>query len=146
MNPDHEVDHTRCAAHGCPMPGSVTSSTSGTQQWFCHFHLNCDVVSWNRISNELNRLGWLVAACSAIRAKQCSDDWPATYRKIQHEIRQHSRSDLLYNDKIDVGVRAWLHRLDSEIAKACNSKPQLALVKAAADTWQRVQHEVPESV
>lgn len=146
MSHDHEVDTTSCAAHGCPMPGSVTSSTSGTQQWFCHFHYNRDAIAWSKVTTELNRLGWLVSACKAIRAKQCSDDWPATYRMIQNEMRQNQRSDLLYGDA-DKGIRAWLHRLEGELVKACNSQQQREIVTAPAqktDSWTRVQHQAPE--
>lgn len=146
MSHDHEVDTTRCAAHGCPMPGSVTSSTSGTQQWFCHFHYNRDAIAWQKVTAELNRMAWLVAACNAIRAKQCSDDWPATYRTIQNEMRQHQRSDLLYGDA-DKGIRAWLHRLDGELAKACSSHQQREIVTTPtekSDSWKRVQHSAPE--
>ena len=50
-----------CHCAGCPMPGSLTTSTSGTQEWFCRLHFGAPAALWNdisaRASNRADLLG-----------------------------------------------------------------------------------------
>jgi len=54
---------TGCAAHGCPLPGSICSSTGGpkageedTRSWFCRFHFGAsDANKWPEITEKISR-------------------------------------------------------------------------------------------
>lgn len=119
MNILTKFDGTRCAAHGCPMPGSMSQSTSGNDKWFCRFHNNIEYDSWRNVSSQLNRMFWLVSSLNKILARKSFDDWEGTYRNIQNVMRQNQRSDLLYNEEIDFGIYGWILRLDREISNSC---------------------------
>jgi hypothetical protein len=33
-------DRNKCAAHGCPMPGTIATSIYGSNTWFCRNHFD----------------------------------------------------------------------------------------------------------
>lgn len=39
-----------CHAPGCVMPGAMTTSTSGSTEWFCRFHFGAPATLWNDIT------------------------------------------------------------------------------------------------
>ncbi|GAA0535120.1 hypothetical protein [Pigmentiphaga daeguensis] len=39
-----------CHVAGCVMPGTMTSSTSGTSEWFCRFHFGAPAATWGDIT------------------------------------------------------------------------------------------------
>lgn len=47
-----------CAAHGCPMPGSITGTTkpSDDSEWLCRFHFNEPVDEWQTITRKVRML------------------------------------------------------------------------------------------
>jgi len=56
-------DRTGCFVAGCPLPGSMATSTNGSSQWFCHMHHGAPATSWADITARVsNRLPLLEAA------------------------------------------------------------------------------------
>lgn len=145
---DHTVDPSRCAAYGCPCLGTTTNSTGGSDKWFCGYHAGTDAISWARISNELNRLSFIVLAMEKINTYRSRYEWTKVYREIQNELRLNQRGDLLLVE--GESVSAWYRRLDAELEKVCKGSkppPELPLQTvptAEVDHFQRVQLAVPE--
>lgn len=63
------VNATGCAAHGCPLPGSITATTHPGEntEWFCRFHFGENIDKWQRITAAI-RSGAAIEAEE--RAKQ----------------------------------------------------------------------------
>lgn len=145
---DHTVDHSLCAAYGCPCKGTMTQSTSGSDKWFCGHHFAQDAIAWQRITAELNRLGYIVSAMQKITASRDKEDWPAVYREIRQELGINQRNNLLCQPQ--EGVSHWYARLDAELRNGVRDRrpaPELPLpTEPQAETWQRVQMPVPEHV
>lgn len=149
---DHTVDKSLCAAFGCPCAGTTTSSTGGTDKWFCGYHAGTDAISWQRITTELNRLSFVVSALQKITRYRGRYEWEKVYREIQNELRLNQRGDLLR--ALDESVSAWYARLDSELESVCKgTQPALDLLPAAngpvidpgaSDSWKRASFPVPE--
>lgn len=55
---EHEPRKTTCAAHGCPMPGSISSSThpGENSEWVCRFHFNKPVRDWPEITSQVRAM------------------------------------------------------------------------------------------
>lgn len=145
---DTNVDPTLCAAYGCPCKGSMTSSTGGTDKWYCAHHFGRDAISWQKITAELNRLGFIAEALQNINEHAGKDDWPEVYRGIQQQLQVNTRNDLLRNKT--ESLSAWYQRLDAELHNACKgSKPAPELELKTVPTaeinhFQRVTLSVPE--
>lgn len=119
---DTNVDPTRCAAFGCPCAGTSSSSTGGTDKWYCGYHAGRDAISWQKITGELNRLRFVVESMEKIIDNKGTEGWEKVYRGIQQEFQINTRSDLLR--KKEESLFAWYSRLDAELHNACKgSKP-----------------------
>jgi hypothetical protein len=144
-----KTDPTKCAAFGCPMHGALTSSTVGTDQWFCWLHFGKEAVHWHAVTMELNRLAWLVGSIQDMRRNFTTPEWPDTYRLALQAIRANQRSDLEILET--EAVKDWFRRLDNELGRAvaaivtAPTKQARAELKEAAnkDTWKRVAIETP---
>ncbi|WP_034302521.1 hypothetical protein [Herbaspirillum sp. RV1423] len=142
----HDVDTSKCAAYGCPCPGTSRSSTSGGNNWLCPHHIGTDAGAWQRITAELNRLSWLVDVCNGIRIFYGTEKWERVYREIQRDIVAHQRSDLLFDKNVDASVTAWRNRLDTEISRAVSQHRQAEIIVApapASDPMKRVHLSMP---
>ena len=50
----------KCAAHDCPLWGTSTFSTNGSETWYCRFHFRADSDNWGKITSRIkNMLGEL---------------------------------------------------------------------------------------
>lgn len=65
--PETAYRNTGCAAHGCPMPGSITDTTKPHEgsQWLCRFHFGAPVDEWHDITRRVRQLD------AEQRAKMC---------------------------------------------------------------------------
>lgn len=109
----HQVDHSTCAAAGCPMLATNSRGTNGEAAWYCFIHFSNEPADSLRITHELQRLGWLVDVVRALRAG----------RGISHEQRQAfvmaQRSDL--ERKETEGRVAWYIRLEGVLQQSCKN-------------------------
>lgn len=140
-------DSSKCAAYGCPMHGTMTSSTLGTSEWLCWLHFRAESAQWQRITAELHRLSWLVEAIAELRRTYTrirTAEWDAAYLGTLKTIRLYQRSDLEIGK--DETVLKWLGRLDNALSEACREAEKDMPVrqqKAPADTWQKVSFQQP---
>jgi hypothetical protein len=134
-----------CAAFGCPMLGTMSHSTSGGD-WICWFHFGKEASQWQQVTNELNRLNWLVSAIRGVRATYGTDQWPDGYRLAQHVIRSNSREDLAH--KQGELVANWLFRLEKEIEQACAVRDPAPPKQQtlAPDSWAKINNHLPETL
>ena len=144
-----EHDPRQCSAYGCPMPGTMTGSTSGTSEWQCWLHFGRNIGSWQRISAELNRMQWLGATIVTLRRDYGGKiaTWTETYRLAVQSIRAGQRSDLLMVPA-DESVLQWIARLEAALSKACaeedrGPRQKPLVTEQPADTFARVGFEVP---
>lgn len=107
----HQVDHSTCAAAGCPMLATNSRGTNGEAAWYCFIHFSNEPADSLRITHELQRLGWLVDVVRALRAG----------RGISHDQRQAfvmaQRSDLARKES--EARSTWMIRLETVLAKSC---------------------------
>lgn len=125
MSDTTDRDPHACMAHGCPCAGSFTTSTSGGNDWACWQHLRAERSDWQRITAEMNRLRYLVDACSAIRSTGSKDreTSKAILAQVNQSLRAAQRSDLCYSPE-DKTVYGWLCRLESALSAAARQTYQ----------------------
>lgn len=84
--------HGVCAAFGCCLPGSMSSSTQGTQTWYCRLHFGAPRGEWDDISARAqNRKALFTAAYWLLNRPHGHN----ADRKIGDRIRALGRNDLL---------------------------------------------------
>lgn len=111
---DTQVDHSLCAASNCPM----LATSKRERDWLCFIHVAAKPDDWHAISNELNRLAWLVDAVKRLRAG-CG---PNTRANISKSITLAQRTDLLQKPSED--NTAWFIRLEQVLADSCTNARQ----------------------
>jgi hypothetical protein len=109
MMNEHQVDHTLCAAGNCPM----LATSKRERDWMCFIHVAARPDDWNAISNELNRLSWLVDSVKRLRA----GSGPNTCADISKAIKLAQRMDLLC--KRNESNKDWYIRLEQALADSC---------------------------
>jgi len=90
----HSSSGNKCAANGCPLPGSICSSTGGpkageedNRTWYCRFHFGVtDATKWPEITEKINRgdLGIDVKAVPGAKAQvmaSIADKGPSRWAK-----------------------------------------------------------------
>lgn len=116
------AEYCNCTAHGCPLHGTMTRSTSGVKEdgagWLCLLHFAAEGKRWPAITAELNRLGWLAAITRDLRAR----GW-TNYGSHEKAIRLNQSSHLLVSDREN--LHAYLIRLESALQQAC-AEPETA--------------------
>ena len=124
----HDIEDQRrsaglCAAYGCPFPGTCSSSTTGTTDWYCSMHNSSDSSRMQQITAELRRHDWLVnAIVDCKRYRKGAPEWPHVYGRIYGNIAQAQRPELQWNGKESRVL--WLMRLESAL---------MAIVREVAD-------------
>lgn len=111
-----------CAAYGCPLIGSMATSTTGTNEWWCFAHFGANVGRYQAITSEMNRLRWLAMAVHDVRFhdKPGTAESRAAFQLIERELTAHKRPDLLWKrpdaDR-PMGEKRylWLERLENAL-------------------------------
>ena len=112
-----------CAAYGCPLIGSMCSSTSGSTEWWCFAHFGANPGRFQAITSELHRLRWLAMAVHDVRFhdKPGTPESRAAFNLIESELQLHKRPDLLWQrpepGKPFTGEKRyrWLERLEAAL-------------------------------
>lgn len=137
-----------CAAHGCPMLGTMATSTTGATEWWCYMHFGKDVGSIQALTVEINRREWLAKIVTDIRMTYGTEKWGDTFRVAQHELSMHQRNDLHFGKaEKETAVWKWLRRLENELEAMCKgsfTKPPKQVRIDIKEPLQRVQFDVPE--
>lgn len=111
-----ERPHHLCAAYGCPLLGSMSESTQGTNgEWWCFAHFKKDVGQYQGITAELRRLDWLTKAITDVRTRERNPDYGAAFQRLEHDFMLAQRKDLLWTQpETD---EQWMVRLERELGK-----------------------------
>ncbi|MCA3109855.1 MAG: hypothetical protein ING91_19370 [Rhodocyclaceae bacterium] len=56
----------QCAAHGCPLPGTHSDSTTGGGSWVCAAHRTAATSDWQAVTHRIRENGWLCALVARI--------------------------------------------------------------------------------
>lgn len=128
-----------CSAYGCPLIGSMSTSTGGSDEWWCFAHFRLDYGDVQTATREVNRLSWLAAACRDCRdiagLKPKSPEWHAAYALAENELTLNGRRDLLPTE--GESRRQWLGRLEAallEIVRESVKPPPLLPVGVGQNT------------
>jgi hypothetical protein len=118
-HPDRTADRPSylCAAYGCPMLGTMSDDTGGGN-FVCHVHKGCEPGQVQAITVEINHNVWLANAIRDIRCRARNPNWRQTFERINHDLVQSRRKDLMQNSN---SLDDWMIRLEVEL---------LAVVKA----------------
>jgi hypothetical protein len=148
-----ERPHHLCAAYGCPLLGSMATSTSGASEWWCFAHFGKDAGQLQRITSEVRQLEWLSQAITDIRSRhENRADWPAKYQRIDHDLMLQQRGDLRFSGSMNsrMDTELWLVKLevtlDGMIRALVPATPLQASISAKGKSvggFQRIGFEVP---
>lgn len=133
-----------CAAHGCPMLGTMSTHTTGASEWWCYLHFGRDAGRLQSITVEVNRREWLSKAITDLRTNYGRDTWPDVCRSVRHEFAMQQRTDL--RDTAGESGWAWIVRLEHQLKSMVSSTPVSAPKQRSieqADTWAKVGFEAP---
>lgn len=110
-----------CAANGCGMLGTQSSSATGSSDWYCSIHFGCKPGTAHAITSELQRLAWLVKITQGVRSAGGSKGWDKIETAMNKEIRAAQSSHLLRGDH--ESLPKWLKRLEDCLRQACAEQP-----------------------
>ncbi len=129
-----------CFAYGCPLLGTMTRSTSGTDEWFCFAHFEADAGRMQTLTSMIRSLAWLADAIVDVRKRHRHRDYPAAFQRLVGDIELAGRKDLLW--KGSESEDQWLVRLETEMAA------QLGNTRFAAPPAQQalISEQPPEQV
>lgn len=118
QNENTQVQTCDCAAHGCPMYGTSSRSTTGGTDWYCFIHFGAEAKDWPHINAELNRLGWLVKIVRELRQLAYVKGFPSKFTAdARQAITLSQRGDLQM--RIDEATVDWMIRLEGILAQSC---------------------------
>jgi hypothetical protein len=103
-----------CAAYGCPLLGTRSTSTQGGD-FMCHVHFGLVPGQLQPATVEIHRLEWLAHAIVGLRARRHNPEWRKTYQRIDHDLVLAQREDLRFKESETAD--AWMVRLETELAK-----------------------------
>ncbi len=110
-----------CAAYGCPLIGSMCSSTSGSTDWWCFAHFGATPGRFQAITSELHRLRWLTMAVHDVRFHAPGTEASrAAFQLIERELKAHGREELLWHrpdadHPLGEKRYRWLERLEAAL-------------------------------
>lgn len=146
-----------CAAYGCPLIGSMCSSTSGSTEWWCFAHFGATAGRFQMITNEMRRLQWLSMAVHDVRFhdKPGTQASRAAFATIERELTAHGRPDLLWqrpDAERPLGEKRWrwLERLEAalktelaSVLDASNDQAALPIAGGSVGTFEKVGFDMP---
>lgn len=139
-------DPCMCAAYGCSQLGTMATSTSGGNEWWCFLHFGKDAGQLQRLTVEMNRREWLAHSITDLRRNYDAEAWHLAYRTANHEFMLNARNDLQHQ-RDEESVWKWIARLEGELQGMCQAeftKPPKQQSMPIDEPFQRVQLTVPE--
>lgn len=136
-----------CAAYGCPLLGSASTSTTGGSEWWCALHFGKDAGLIQQITSTMNRHRWLSDAITTIRTNaRPKHDWTAEMQRVLHDLQAAGRDDLRWNRP--ESAPAWIARLETALMEIVASEVRPVVVTQAGlldpDTWLKANAELPQ--
>lgn len=140
-----ERDPCMCIAYGCPLMGVMTGSTSGANDWACHFHANKPATQMQDVTRIINRYRWLAEAVTSVRGMVPGrTDRAKTMQRIWNDFNVHNQPEL-YWDRVET-VRQWVNRLDKALDGLVSPELQPVAVPTLAkpgETWENAGAALP---
>lgn len=90
-----EPGHARrgcCHVPGCPLPGSLTDSTNGTDRWFCRCHFGAPASDWARVTTMASNRAELLQVAHQLTCEAKGNPVPAS---LERQIRAHNRPEVV---------------------------------------------------
>lgn len=81
-----------CHCHGCPLPGTMSTDTLGSGNWFCSVHFGAEPRHWDEITHRIRSRSAMFEITLELR-RQLAAQPPWVTDEIAKSIRQHLRSD-----------------------------------------------------
>lgn len=136
-----------CAAYGCPLLGSASSSTTGGTDWWCALHFGKDAGLIQQITSAMNRNRWLSDAITSIRTNaRPKHDWRPQMARVQHDLQAAGREDLQWDGA--ESATKWVARLESALMQIVASEVSPVVVTQTGlldpDTWSKAQAQLPQ--
>lgn len=152
MSHDHndrvaERPNHLCAAYGCPLHGSMSTSTQGTTDWYCFAHFGKDPGRTQGITAELRRLDWLANAVRDVRDRDVNPNYGSAFQRIEHDFKLAQRKDLLWTSP--ESDAQWMVRLERELEQLLSgpvnvpAPRQKPLTTQDTGTFNRVGFDLP---
>jgi len=99
-----------CAAHGCPMIGSVSPHSAGGG-WVCYSHIAVTSANWQEVTKRLNQAPEHVDIVTALR--KALNGQAVELRQIIQRIEQTGQIELL--PMAGENTRAWHKRVNKSL-------------------------------
>jgi hypothetical protein len=138
-----------CAAYGCPLLGTSSSSTQGTSEWWCFAHFGANVGGFQTITSIIREVEWLSQAIVDVRTmRPGTHESRAAMARIKHDLELAGRHDLLLQDH--ERRPQWLVRLETEmralISAVIQPPPRQSPIAQTVDsnTFGKVEFDLPE--
>lgn len=123
-----------CMAYGCPMFGTITSSTSGhSDSWLCHPHFRAEPSQWAQVTTNIKNNMLLANLVREIRL---------AHNGKQFDVRGHIASLKMngHDDYIPceldrrpngtLSMRLWLSRLEKKLFSLSHQGLSMAVTEA----------------
>lgn len=137
-----------CAAYGCPLHGTMSTATGGTDDWWCSLHFGKEAGALQEVTVALNQYRWLADVLTTIleihpaRGEQSNAERMAWIRKT---LIAAGRQDLHWANYPE-SVRGWSNRVKAELEKLVNAtftKPVQRPINDSQESWTRVSLALP---
>ena len=115
--PTDAINSRQCFANGCPLHGSVTSSVTGSSNWFCAMHFRAHSSNWHEVTARIRRNMTLVNLIREIRMTQNGRpfDYKTWMATLSHSAPQYIPNDDDRRRNGKFSMRKWQERLDKEL-------------------------------
>ncbi|ACC76130.1 hypothetical protein PPMP20_18880 [Paraburkholderia phymatum] len=152
---DDGFTHGKCAAFGCPLPGSL--GVGG--EWVCFCHHGAASGRWQNVTRCIRSHEALASSISDARRFLGTPQWQSAYREIRRRLTAAGLADLLPGKADEspcspghpVAVH-WLMRMEMHLLDLCNRETGAALahpspppgVRTAQQTAQHASAYLPD--
>lgn len=100
-----------CAAYGCPLHGTMATSTTGGSEWWCYLHHGREGAQVQQITSSILRHRWLAdALTTALEIHPARDRNEERMDWIVKTLAAAKREDLQWAGHPET-VRQWTNRL-----------------------------------
>jgi hypothetical protein len=125
--------------------GTMTSSTSGANDWACALHANKPAGQLQPLTAAIRRFDWLANAITDIRSMVPGRAGTAELlERIRHDFDRQGRPELYWAGKPET-VRQWVNRLEPVLEQMVLAEVKLPATERQlpTDTWQSAAAHMP---
>jgi hypothetical protein len=109
-----------CASYGCPLPGAIAQSQTGSDRWLCNVHFHAHGSNWNELTLRLNQHRVEVRLIQAIRGSLAGRlmDMTETLEYL-NATGQSMLLPTIADRRADgkLSMRRWLQRIEKQLAE-----------------------------